>query len=336
MTVSQKPKQYLTFTISSVIHPLFLPLDMTVDHFRYNEVLTIERAHIEELPISAAFASMGLGFALSLLIFMDQNIAEAMVNNPCNKYVTTGVFLSFSSPPCSSYPFDSSSRDSSFPSFSFFQPFIMIIFFHIHHDAFPSCVFVFLRVAPYFPSSKDSSSNEDKYVFFLRSLINTFCKPSSTLEEMNYFLLLIWWISICDFAMALTGCCLFVVVVLSLFLSHSNIHSAHWLSGLPFSLLEMWLVYLVSFSLTLCSDCSDCVLCIFLSFLHLPHLSRPWTRLKKGCAYHLDLFVVGILNGFLSIYGFPWMHGVLPHSPLHLRSLADVEERVDGGHVYEM
>lgn len=59
-------------------------------------------------------------------------------------------------------------------------------------------------------------------------------------------------------------------------------------------------------------------------------------RLKKGCAYHLDLLVVGILNGFLSLYGFPWMHGVLPHSPLHVRSLADVEERVDGGHVYEM
>lgn len=59
-------------------------------------------------------------------------------------------------------------------------------------------------------------------------------------------------------------------------------------------------------------------------------------RLKKGCAYHLDLLVVGILNGFLSVYGFPWMHGVLPHSPLHVRSLADVEERVDGGHVYEM
>ena len=59
-------------------------------------------------------------------------------------------------------------------------------------------------------------------------------------------------------------------------------------------------------------------------------------RLKKGCAYHLDLFVVGILNGFLSVYGLPWMHGVLPHSPLHVRSLADVEERVDQGHVYEM
>lgn len=58
--------------------------------------------------------------------------------------------------------------------------------------------------------------------------------------------------------------------------------------------------------------------------------------MKKGCAYHLDLFVVGILNGFLSLYSFPWMHGVLPHSPLHVRSLADVEERVDQGHVYEM
>lgn len=135
-----------------------------------------------------------------------------------------------------------------------------------------------------------------------------------------------------------------------------------------------------------------------------PLLNCP-DRLKKGCAYHLDLLVVGILNSFLSMYGFPWwvqiffwflkvfigkfslesftgkfrnyghqlwweakwqslifcdflllqslpnhffclvlwpnyppsrMHGVLPHSPLHVRSLADVEERVDGGHVYEM
>ncbi|KAI2809354.1 hypothetical protein BLOT_000502 [Blomia tropicalis] len=65
-------------------------------------------------------------------------------------------------------------------------------------------------------------------------------------------------------------------------------------------------------------------------------VNNPCNKLKKGCAYHLDLFVVGILNGFLSLYGFPWMHGVLPHSPLHVRSLADVEERVDQGHVYEM
>lgn len=30
------------------------------------------------------------------------------------------------------------------------------------------------------------------------------------------------------------------------------------------------------------------------------------------------------------------MHGALPHSPLHLRALADVEERVAQGHVHEV
>lgn len=59
-------------------------------------------------------------------------------------------------------------------------------------------------------------------------------------------------------------------------------------------------------------------------------------RLKKGTAQHLDLFVVAILNMFLSLVGLPWMHGALPHSPLHLRALADVEERVAQGHVHEV
>lgn len=162
---------FSTFIILDLIS---ISLSSAVDHFRYSETFKIERAHIEELPLSAAFAAMGLGFALSLLVFMDQNIAEAMVNNPCNKW--------------------------------------------------------------------EFNANDH--------------------QVMN----------------------------------HSN-----------------------SLSHLSC-------LCFFLKNC----------RLKKGCAYHLDLFVVGILNGFLSIYGFPWMHGVLPHSPLHLRSLADVEERVDGGHVYEM
>ena len=45
---------------------------------------------------------------------------------------------------------------------------------------------------------------------------------------------------------------------------------------------------------------------------------------------------MAILNGFLSVFGLPWMHATLPHSPLHVRGLADVEERVDQGHVYEM
>ena len=59
-------------------------------------------------------------------------------------------------------------------------------------------------------------------------------------------------------------------------------------------------------------------------------------RLKKGAAYHYDLFVVAIITGLLSIFGFPWIHACLPHSPLHVRSLADIEERVDQGHVQEM
>ncbi|VDN23754.1 unnamed protein product [Gongylonema pulchrum] len=58
--------------------------------------------------------------------------------------------------------------------------------------------------------------------------------------------------------------------------------------------------------------------------------------MKKGSAQNLDLFVVAILNCFLSVMGLPWMHGALPHSPLHLRALADVEERVLQGHVHEV
>jgi hypothetical protein len=48
------------------------------------------------------------------------------------------------------------------------------------------------------------------------------------------------------------------------------------------------------------------------------------------------LFVVALVTAFLSLFGLPWMHATLPHSPLHVRGLADVEERVDQGHVYEM
>ena len=35
-----------------------------------------------------------------------------------------------------------------------------------------------------------------------------------------------------------------------------------------------------------------------------------------------------MVTAFLSIFGLPWMHATLPHSPLHVRGLADVEERV--------
>lgn len=56
-------------------------------------------------------------------------------------------------------------------------------------------------------------------------------------------------------------------------------------------------------------------------------------RLKKGPAYHWDLFVVGLLNGALTFHGLPMVHGTLPHSPLHVHAMADVEDRVDQGHV---
>jgi len=58
--------------------------------------------------------------------------------------------------------------------------------------------------------------------------------------------------------------------------------------------------------------------------------------MKKGTAYHWDLLIIGLINGFLSIISFPWVHAALPHSPLHVRALADVEERVDQGHIYSM
>uniref|UniRef100_A0A9J2PHI6 Bicarbonate transporter-like transmembrane domain-containing protein n=1 Tax=Ascaris lumbricoides TaxID=6252 RepID=A0A9J2PHI6_ASCLU len=65
-------------------------------------------------------------------------------------------------------------------------------------------------------------------------------------------------------------------------------------------------------------------------------VNNPQNKLRKGSAQNLDLFVVAILNCFLSVMGLPWMHGALPHSPLHLRALADVEERVLQGHVHEV
>jgi sodium borate transporter 11 len=61
--------------------------------------------------------------------------------------------------------------------------------------------------------------------------------------------------------------------------------------------------------------------------------------------------VIAILNGWLSLFGLTWMHGLfdyvgiinhisflfflgaLPLSPLHVKALADTEERVEQGHI---
>lgn len=58
-------------------------------------------------------------------------------------------------------------------------------------------------------------------------------------------------------------------------------------------------------------------------------VSIPANKFKKGDAYHLNLLVVGVLNIFLSLLGLPWMHGILPHSPMHARALADVVSLTD-------
>lgn len=65
-------------------------------------------------------------------------------------------------------------------------------------------------------------------------------------------------------------------------------------------------------------------------------VNTPNNKLQKGAAYHWDLFTVAIINGFLSVFAFPWVHAALPHSPLHVRALADLEERVEQGHVQQI
>lgn len=65
-------------------------------------------------------------------------------------------------------------------------------------------------------------------------------------------------------------------------------------------------------------------------------VNTPDNKLKKGAAYHWDLFVVAVINCFLSIFTFPWVHAALPHSPLHVQALADREERIDQGHIHQI
>ncbi|XP_006894263.1 PREDICTED: sodium bicarbonate transporter-like protein 11 [Elephantulus edwardii] len=63
--------------------------------------------------------------------------------------------------------------------------------------------------------------------------------------------------------------------------------------------------------------------------------NAPENRLVKGTAYHWDLLLVALINTALSLLGLPWIHAAYPHSPLHVRALACVEERVEYGHIHE-
>lgn len=75
--------------------------------------------------------------------------------------------------------------------------------------------------------------------------------------------------------------------------------------------------------------------CGSLCFRLLSCLKHVLLRLLKGTAYHWDLMLSGLINILMSVLGLPWMHAAFPHSTLHVRQLAFVEQRVEGGHLYE-
>ncbi|NOY28753.1 MAG: HCO3- transporter, partial [Planctomycetes bacterium] len=65
-------------------------------------------------------------------------------------------------------------------------------------------------------------------------------------------------------------------------------------------------------------------------------VNSPDHQLRKGEAYHYDLAVVGVLIGFCSLFGLPWLVAAVVPSLNHVRSLATVEEVVlASGHTRE-
>ena len=70
------------------------------------------------------------------------------------------------------------------------------------------------------------------------------------------------------------------------------------------------------------------------SFIDRALESGVCTRLLKGTAFHWDLMLTGFINILMSCLGLPWMHAAFPHSSLHARQLAKVEQHVENGHLY--
>lgn len=64
-------------------------------------------------------------------------------------------------------------------------------------------------------------------------------------------------------------------------------------------------------------------------------VNKVENKLKKGPGYDVDLVVVSGIIIVQSIFGLPWTHAALPHSPLHARQLADMEEYEAHGRRYE-
>lgn len=60
-------------------------------------------------------------------------------------------------------------------------------------------------------------------------------------------------------------------------------------------------------------------------------VNNPSNKLEKGSSYHYDMVITGLINAVMSVFGLPLVHGSLPHSPLHVRALADIEEHIENG-----
>lgn len=60
-------------------------------------------------------------------------------------------------------------------------------------------------------------------------------------------------------------------------------------------------------------------------------VNSPQNKLVKGESYHWDLTLVGLLIGFCSFFGFPWLVAATVRSLAHVRALADVEEVIGPG-----
>ena len=60
---------------------------VVVDVFNYADGRVFEYSSVTDLSAEAILVAAGLGFCLSLLFFMDQNISAAMVASPENRSV---------------------------------------------------------------------------------------------------------------------------------------------------------------------------------------------------------------------------------------------------------
>ncbi len=106
-------------------------------------------------------------------------------------------------------------------------------------------------------------------------------------------------------------------------------------SGLGTTSGRAWMVDLWAAPVWVCfASAAPAVLAGLLIYLSQNITARlvnsPDNRLKKGEAYHLDLFVVGLLVGGCSLFGLPWLVAATVRSLAHVRALASVEEIPSG------